>query len=67
MSNGHVFSKVQNIVKVLLPTVCNKQISVLVDDEMLYKIPSDILALKLTIKGVKENVMLHDMFMPAKT
>ena len=44
----------------------NKQSPILADDEILCKIPLDVLAPKVTIKCAKEISMLHDMFMPSK-
>ena len=44
----------------------NKESPVLANDEILCKIPLDVLAPKVTIKCAKEISMLHDMFMPSK-
>src|ERR1700685_1034030 len=44
----------------------NKQSPVLANDEILCKIPLDVLAPKVTIKCAKEISMLHDIFMPSK-
>ena len=46
--------------------ICNKQGPILADDEILCKIPLDVLAPKLTVKCAKEISTLHDMFMPYK-
>jgi hypothetical protein len=44
----------------------NKQSPILAADEILCKIPLDVLAPKVTKKCVKEISVLHDMFMPCK-
>ena len=46
--------------------IYNKQSPVLADDEILCKIPLDVLAPKLTVKCAKEISTLHDIFMPYK-
>ena len=46
--------------------ICNKQSPILTDDEILCKIPLDVLAPKLTVKCAKEISTLHDIFMPCK-